>query len=75
MEMDTMFVKSPKSGEMYKLWSLPIGTQVIREGLRLDGGKLVGPFEITRQGGAATFGKTSWDYEFYLGADMEVTVV
>jgi hypothetical protein len=75
MQMDTIFVNAPKTGEMYKLWSLPVGTKVIREGLRLDGDKLVGPFEITRQGGSATFGKTAWDYDFYLAADLEVTVV
>lgn len=66
--------KTPKTGEMAKLWSLPKGTMVIREGLRLDGGQLVGPFTITKQAGAATFGKTSWDYEFHLDASLEVTV-
>ena len=73
MQMETIN-KVPKTGEMAKLWSLPKGTKVIREGLRLDGGKLVGPFSITGQAGAATYGKTSWDYEFYLDASLEVTV-
>ena len=73
MQMETI-AKTPQSGEMAKLWCLPKGTKVIREGLRLDGGKLVGPFTITKQAGSSTFGMTSWDYEFHLDASLEVTV-
>lgn len=73
MKMETTKT-APKAGEMVKLWSLPKGTKVIREGLRLDGNKTVGTFTITKQAGSSTFGRTSWDYEFHLDASLEVTV-
>lgn len=72
LQKNPYFVSQPTSGKNYKLWSLPSGTTVIREGLRILG-KEVGPFEIIKQTGDVTIGKTSWDYSFHLDASLDVT--
>lgn len=74
LQKNPYFVNKPASGKSYKLWSLPVGSTVIREGLKLSE-REVGPFQIVRQSGDITFGKTNWDYEFHLDASLDVTAV
>lgn len=74
LQKNPYFVSQPASGKSYKLWSLPIGSSVIREGLKIVG-KEVGPFQIVKQAGDTTIGKTSWDYTFHLDASLDVTAV
>lgn len=71
LQKNPYFVSQPISGKNYKLWSLPSGTTVIREGLAILG-KEVGPFEIVKHAGDVTIGKTSWDYSFHLDASLDV---
>jgi len=72
LQKNPYFVSKPATGKTYKLWSLPTGSSVIREGLKITG-KEVGPFEIVKQLGDTTIGKTTWDYVFHLDASLEVT--
>ena len=72
LQKNPYFVSQPTSGKSYKLWSLPIGSTVIREGLKIVG-REVGPFQIVKQVGETTIGKTSWDYIFHLDASLDVT--
>jgi hypothetical protein len=71
LQKNPFFVSEPVSGKNYKLWSLPKGSTVIRDGLKIVG-REVGPFEIIRQFGDTTIGKTNWDYEFHLDASLDV---
>jgi hypothetical protein len=61
----------PVAGKTYKLWSLPVGSVVIRKGLKIAG-KEVGPFEIIKQSGSITIGKTGWNWEFQIDASFDV---
>lgn len=74
LQKNPYFVSQPTSGKSYKLWSLPTGSTVIREGLKIVG-REVGPFEIVKQLGDITIGKTNWNYVFHLDASLDVTAV
>lgn len=73
-EKNPYFVTQPISGKQYQLWSLPLGSKAIREGLRVSG-KEAGPFEILNQSGTQTVVKTDWDYTFHLDASLMVVAV
>ena len=72
LQKNPYFVSEPVAGKTYKLWSLPTGSSVVREGLKIVG-REVGPFEIVKQSGDTTIGKTNWDYIFHLDASLDVT--
>lgn len=74
LQKNPYFVSQPTGGKSYKLWSLPTGSTVIREGLKIVGEE-VGPFQIVKQSGNTTIGKTSWDYTFHLDASLDVIAV
>ena len=74
LQKNPYFVSEPVTGKTYKLWSLPSGSSVVREGLKIVG-REVGPFEIVKQSGSTTIGKTSWDYTFHIDASLGVIAV
>jgi len=71
MEKNPYFVITPQTGVVYKLWTLPQGTQVQRQGLAVDG-RLAETFTVTKQNGTFADCKTTWGYEFYLDASLDV---
>jgi hypothetical protein len=71
LQKNPFFVSQPVNGKTYKLWCLPTGSSVIREGLKIVG-REVGSFEIIKQSGDTTIGKTNWDYTFHLDASLDV---
>lgn len=74
IEKKSHFVKNPKRGISYKLWSLPIGTKATRAGLTVSG-KEVKTFQIVEHTMSATYVKSDWAYVFHLDASLEATVV
>ena len=63
---------NPTLGSDYKLWSLPIGTTVIRKNLKIENKKIKN-FTILEQHGNFTICKSD-KYEFYLDSSIVVTI-